>query len=172
MNNIARQDAPPSALPAFVWWVTTIAWAVTIYQLSTGTFGTSLTGWLLTESLRLLGITLSPPTFDAVHHFLRKLAHLSEYAIYALLLYGSFGGGRDFAWRRRRAAWCAGIAAAYSLTDELHQWFVPGRSASLTDSVLDTTGAVLAMAGYYAVTRWLQTRRSRRAAIAANPAET
>ena len=172
MNNTSRQDAAPPALPAFVWWATTVAWTVTIYQLSTGTFAVSLTGWLLGETLRLLGIQVSAATFHLIHHFLRKLAHLTEYGIYALLLYGSLGGGRDFAWRGRRAAWCAGMAAAYSLTDEFHQLFVPERGASIVDSALDTTGAALAMAGFYVVHRALQARRSRNAARAANAAET
>jgi VanZ family protein len=172
LNNTARQDAPSSSLPAFVWWATTIAWTITIYQLSTGTFGPSLTGWALDEILTLLGIKLSAPTFAAVHHLVRKLAHVTEYGIYALLLYGSLGGGKEFAWHGRRAAWCAGIAGTYSLTDELHQWFEPGRGGSLLDSALDTTGAVVAMAGLYAVTRLLQTRRRRSAAREANPAET
>jgi VanZ family protein len=159
-------------LPAFVWWATTAAWMFTIYQLSTGTYGGSLTGWLLAETLRFLGITVSTSTFEWMHFSLRKLAHLSEYAIYALLLYGSLGGGRDFSWRGRRAVWCAGIAAAYSLTDELHQWFVPERGASLADSILDTTGAVLAMTGFYVVDRVRQARRRRSAAREANPDET
>jgi VanZ family protein len=36
-------------------------------------------------------------------------------------------------------------AAAYSLTDEFHQLFVPGRHASIADCAIDSTGAALAV---------------------------
>jgi len=172
MNQSRAENSVQAGLPAFVWWATTLAWTVTIYQLSTGTFAARFTEWMLREALGLLGITMSPASFDLLHHLVRKLAHLTEYGIYALLLYGSFGGGKDFAWHGRRAAWCAGIAAAYSLIDELHQFFVPERGGSLLDSALDTTGAALAMAGLYVVHRALQANRSRNAARKANAAET
>ncbi len=41
------------------------------------------------------------------------------------------------------------IAAGYSLTDELHQWFVPGRGASLLDCGIDTSGAGIGMLVIY-----------------------
>jgi VanZ family protein len=140
--------------------------------MSTSDYGAWLTGWLLAEAFRLLGIQLSPATFQTVHLLVRKLAHLTEYAILALLLYGSLGGGRDFGWSWRRAAGCTLLPAIYSLTDEFHQWFVPGRSASLRDSALDTAGAILAMAGVYVFTRVSRGRASNSAASAASPAET
>ena len=159
-------------MPPFVWWATTIAWTLTIYTLSTETFGVSLTGFLLAEALDLLHVEISPAAFEMIHFWLRKLAHLTEYAIYALLLYGSFGSGRDFGWRWRRAVLSAGIAAGFSLTDELHQWFVPGRAGTLADSALDAGGAILAMAGVYVVHRLVPTKERRTAAAAASPAET
>jgi VanZ family protein len=140
--------------------------------MSTSDYGTWLTGWLLAEALRILGIHLSLNAFETVHFLIRKLAHLTEYAILALLLYGSLGGGRDFGWSWRRAGVCTLIAAVYSLTDEFHQWFVPGRGASLRDSALDTAGAILAMAGVYVFTRVSRGRASNSAASAARPAET
>jgi VanZ family protein len=149
-----------------------VAWAATIFYLSTGTFGGSLTAWLLRQALDFLEIRVSPPAFQLLHNLLRKLAHLTEYAIYALLLYGSLGGGKDFGWRGRRAAWCVGIASVYSLTDEFHQSFVPERGGSILDSAIDTSGAVLTVAGLYVADRMLQARRRRRAASEAKPAET
>jgi VanZ family protein len=70
---------------------------------------------------------------------------LTEYAIFALLLYGFPGEKSPGLWRPRRAVFCIVVAAAYSLTDEFHQLFVPGRHASLLDCGLDTIGAALAM---------------------------
>ena len=76
-----------------------------------------------------------------LHNFIRKLAHVTEYTMFALLLYGSLRGGRDLAWRARTGLLCFAITAGYSLTDEFHQWFVPGRGGSLVDCGIDTSGA-------------------------------
>ncbi len=96
----------------------------------------------------------SPPvssgTFGLLHAFLRGLAHLIEYAIFALLLYGLPGEKSRGLWRPRRAIFCIVVATVYSLTDEFHQLFVPGRHASLLDCGFDTIGAALAMLVPYA----------------------
>jgi VanZ family protein len=42
------------------------------------------------------------------------------------------------------------VAGLFSLADEYHQSFVPGRTASLVDSGIDTTGALLGMVLLYA----------------------
>jgi VanZ family protein len=163
--------SPDRPLRAHLWWLTTIAWAGTIFYLSTGTYGGSFTGWLLRQTLVFLHISVAPATFHLLHNFIRKLAHLTEYAIYASLLYGSLGGGRDFAWRARRAAWCVAITGIYSLTDEFHQWFVPERGGSLVDSAIDTAGATVAVFFLFVRDRALQARARRIAATNASPAD-
>jgi VanZ family protein len=100
---------------------------------------------LLAWTFHLLHFHVSGRTFNLLHALLRKLAHLIEYGIFALLLYGLPGEKRRGRWRPRRAVFCILGADVYSLTDEFHQRLVPGRHASLLDSGLDTLGAALAM---------------------------
>lgn len=128
-----------------LWWVMTVAWAALIFFLSTRTFAPDFSRGLLGWMLQLLHLRVSSGTFNLFHALLRKSAHLTEYAIFALLLYGFPHDKRPGLWQPRRAAFCIAIAAAYSLTDEFHQLFVPGRHASLGDCGLDTIGATLAM---------------------------
>jgi VanZ family protein len=132
-------------LTSMLWWVMTLAWAALIFCLSTRTFSPSFSRGLLVWMLHLLHLQVSAGTFNLLHALLRKLAHLIEYAMFALLLYGFPDDKRLGLWRPRRAVICIAIAAAYSLTDEFHQSFVPGRHASLRDCGLDTMGASLAM---------------------------
>ncbi|MBI4166413.1 MAG: VanZ family protein [Acidobacteria bacterium] len=172
MNNTLPRETQHDKLPAFVWWAATIAWSITIFELSTETYGISLSAWLLNEILRILGIHVSAATFHTLHFLLRKLAHLTEYGIFAVLLYGSLGAGREFRWLWRRATVCAAIAGGYALTDELHQLFVPGRTATLHDSALDACGAILALAGLYFYNAVSQAKARRSAANVASPAET
>jgi len=141
-------------------WVVTLAWAGMIFTLSTGTYGSSFSAWLLREFLRLLHLEVSPPTFVVLHFCLRKLAHLTEYGIFSSLLYGSLQRGRSLEWRARTALRCVLIAGAYSLTDEFHQSLVPGRTASWMDCGIDTVGATLGMLLVYGNDRL--TRRLRR----------
>jgi len=63
----------------------------------------------------------------------------------AFFVYGSFGGEQTFGWRSRQAIWCIGIVGLYSLSDEFHQRYVPGRHASLVDCGIDVAGAAIAV---------------------------
>ena len=132
-----------------LWWAITVAWAALIFYFSTRTFSPDFTQGVLASAFHLLHIHVSPRTFRILHAILRKLAHLTEYAIFAFLLYGSPSEKGQGIWRPRRAVFCILAAAAYSLTDEFHQLFVPGRHGSLLDCGLDTLGAALAMLLHY-----------------------
>ena len=77
-------------------------------------------------------------TWDLV---LRKLAHLSEYALLGVLL----------ARAARRPAVALALAGAYAVTDEVHQTFVEGRQGAPLDIAIDTLGA---LAGVVLWTRW------------------
>jgi VanZ family protein len=134
---------------AIVWRALAVAWAGLIFELSTAGFGAGFTETLLNLMLGFAHLSLSPSAFDLVHFLLRKLAHLTEYAIFAMLIYGSAREDDPFRWRPQRAIWSALIAGAYSLTDEFHQRFVPGRSPSLVDCGIDTAGASLGMLIFY-----------------------
>jgi VanZ family protein len=126
------------------WWLATLAWAAEIFYLSTPTFSGSFSQSLLAQLLDSLHLSVSPHILDVFDSILRKFAHVTEYAIFDFFLYGSFGRKDGFHWRPRLASWCVVAASAYSLTDELHQVFSPGRHASLIDCGIDTTGAAIA----------------------------
>jgi VanZ family protein len=142
-----------------------------IFELSTEGFGSSFTEWSLGQILSLFQLHVSPGTLDLLNFLVRKLAHLTEYALFAQLLYVSLLGALELEWQPRTAFWCAVIAGAYSLTDEFHQLFVPNRTASLVDCAIDTTGAILGLLVVYVVTQRLQANRTRRAAEAASTVE-
>lgn len=144
-------------------WFMTLVWAGFIFYLSTSGFGPSFTLWLLTQILSLLHVTVSPATFDFLHYCLRKLAHMTEYCIFSLLIYAAFLGTKDFEWRPRLALRSAIIASLYSLTDEYHQSFVSNRTASIVDCGIDTTGAAFAMLMVWVWDRLVQAVKRRKA---------
>ena len=63
---------------------------------------------------------------------LRKLAHLVEYAILGALLFRALA----------REPLAIAVGSAYAVTDEIHHAFVPGRSGSPIDWLIDTVGVV------------------------------
>ena len=134
-------------------WVVTAAWASTISVLSTKAYSSSVTGWLLGQILILLHIHLNPHTFATIHFLIRKLAHCTEFAVFGLLLYHSFEPRHPERWDIRGAFAALIIAGLFSLVDEYHQSFVPGRTASLVDCGIDTAGALLGMVFLYAARR-------------------
>jgi len=149
---------------ALIWRTAAVAWACLIFYLSTGGFGGGITEALLQRILQSLHVTLTPHTFQAVHFLFRKLAHMTEYAIFAILIYGSGRDNDPFRWVPRRALWSVIIAAVYSATDEFHQSFAPGRGPSVVDCAIDTTGAACGILLFYVRAARLQIANRRAAA--------
>ena len=89
------------------------------------------------------------------------LLHFGAYAGLALVVLRGVASGRwdrltPGSWWR---AWL--ITVAYGVTDEFHQWFVPGRYASAFDWIADALGAATAL-GAAAIARRIWWRRSGR----------
>jgi len=74
-----------------------------------------------------------------VHQGIRKVAHFTEYLILSLLLYRALNVERR--WSLRAALLALALAGLYAVSDELHQWFVPGRAAAASDCLIDVSGA-------------------------------
>lgn len=123
-------------------WAPVIVWATCISWFSTGAFSAQSTNSYIDPVLRYFFGELAPATFRFAHTVIRKSAHFLEYAVLAMLLGRALSepGARPTpAILRRVIVWCA----LYAGLDELHQLFVPRRTGSLYDSLLDTAGATV-----------------------------
>ena len=79
----------------------------------------------------------------------RKCAHLTEYAVLAILFWRALSRPErdEFRnWRWRQAAKALMLVVLYAASDEFHQLFVPSREASIRDVFIDSTGAALGLA--------------------------
>ncbi len=124
-------------------WLPAILWAIVISLASTDAFSSSHTSTVFFPLLRWLFPSASPEALERMHFFIRKSAHFTEYFVFSVILLQSLRG-EERGWRLRWAIWAVAIAAEYSALDEFHQSFVPSRTASPWDSLLDTTGAAAA----------------------------
>jgi len=85
----------------------------------------------------------------------RKCAHVTEYAILALLCWVALlrrAAPGKWDWARARNALL--IVATYASTDEFHQLFVPSRQASVIDVLIDTCGGAFGLLFVWIVGRW------------------
>lgn len=90
-------------------------------------------------------------------------AHLVLYAGLALILFWALAGnaGRTAGRPAGAPAWVLGalsfaLAVLYGVTDEVHQAFVPGRSASEVDIGVDAAGAALGVGAAVLAARFLR----------------
>jgi VanZ family protein len=139
-------------------WLPVVAWAALISLFSSRWFTGDRTGAVLIDILARLLPGFSPEQLRAIHHLVRELAHFVEYFVLSLLLYRALRVG--YGWSARAAATAVVIAGLYAVGDELHQWFVPGRTAAATDCLIDLSGAAAAQGMIAAMLRGAQRSRS------------
>jgi VanZ family protein len=115
-------------------WIPVLLWGALIFTLSTSAFSAANTAKVIDPLLRwsIPGITAA--TVEVCHMLVRKCAHFTEYGILFWLLVR--GPMKD------RPYLALLLCVLYALSDEGHQIFVPGRTASLYDVALDSTGAL------------------------------
>ena len=135
-----------------------ILWMGLISFASSASFSASNTSQFIAPLLSWLLPNLSPETSTFIHFVIRKLGHFLEYAILGFLAARAFDGS-ILSGARNRWFLVAGIlVAGYALLDEYHQSFVPNRSSSIMDSLVDMTGGFTAL--LVVRRRRLKTRRS------------
>lgn len=126
------------------YWLPPLLWMAVVVGLSTDAGSSEHTeSWLL-PLFRILAPWATPAQLEALHWLARRLAHLSEYAILAALWLRAFVRGRNLS-PRTAGLLALTISVAWAILDELHQSFVPSRSASLADVLVDTAGALIAL---------------------------
>ena len=82
----------------------------------------------------------------AVIHFItRKIAHFTEYAILGFLAARAFLTSPTDTIRKRWFLLSVSLIVVYALFDEYHQSFVPSRTASIFDSLIDMAGGLTAL---------------------------
>jgi VanZ family protein len=126
------------------YWLPPVLWMAVIVGFSTDAGSESHTEHWLLPILRELAPWATPALLEALHWLVRKTAHLSEYAILAALWLRAFVRGLNLT-PRTAGLLAVAISVAWAILDELHQSFVPSRSASLADVLVDSAGAVIAL---------------------------
>ena len=125
------------------YWLPVFIWLGVIFAGSTDIFSTEQTSRYLVPFLRWLDPQISVSTIATIHFALRKLGHLTEYAVLAALLWRALRSGKNL--RAKMSTLFVGVwvaCAIFAASDEFHQSFLASRTASLHDVMIDISGAV------------------------------
>ena len=114
---------------------------------------------LIKSNFHRLSATEQDSFVEGLQYVVRKGAHFSAYALMAVLV--SIG---MFTFQRLKnvlgAILSLIVCVLYSVSDEIHQSFVPGRSCELRDVVIDTTGALLGCLIVWAISQLIKRKRA------------
>ena len=90
----------------------------------------------------------------------RKVAHMTEYAVGALLFYGILLTYPNYTTKKRIIMTFAFIIL-YAATDEFHQSFINSRNGSFWDVCIDTFGGAIGVAAVYIIEATIITMENR-----------
>ncbi len=122
-------------------WAPMVVWGALIYSSS----GSSANAGPATQHMFMFLLVPDSYSFDLEEFRF----HTGAFAVLAVLAYRLLAV--HFRWRQRWLVVAAvAVAAGYGALDELHQAFVPGRTASSIDLGYDFLGAALALAAMVA----------------------
>lgn len=123
-------------------------WMLLIFSLSTNTGSSENTNPVIQKMLLMIfpgaDKYLNPQQIHSVDVFIRKSAHVTEYAILSILAFRAFRCGRE----RFTNSLVYGtflFCFIYAATDEFHQRYYSSRGASVADVFIDAGGILLGL---------------------------
>jgi VanZ family protein len=123
-------------------WLPVFLWAAVIFVFSTDIFSSANTAGALEPILQQLFPQLPVDYIERLHSVFRKLGHFTEYFVLGGLLWRALRYHDAAASRSRRLALSIAITLLYAISDEWHQSFIPSRTASVVDVLIDTLGGI------------------------------
>jgi VanZ family protein len=130
-------------------WIPFLVWASLIFAFSTDAFSSDNTTGILQPILRNIFPQLAAGDIERIHSLIRKFGHFSEYFVFARLLMRALRNETGAPRTLRQHVLTLLITFLYATSDELHQAFVPSRTASALDVLIDSTGGICAILSSY-----------------------
>lgn len=134
-------------------WLPVVAWMTLIFIASSDAESGPRGSRLLAPLLRWLMPDLGPETLEHIVFLARKGVHFVTFGVLAALSWRAFTTassphpGLPATRPRRHSPLLRSflLTAAYAVSDELHQCFVPTRTGSVMDVAIDCAGALTAL---------------------------
>jgi VanZ family protein len=128
-------------------WLPVLVWMAVIFTASSDSHSYEHSSRFFEPLLRWLFPNMSQAKVDVIHHIFRKCAHLTEYAILALLLWRALhvSNNKLPAWSWPKVGGTLLLVFLYAASDEFHQSFVPTRTPLFSDVLIDTAGGAIGL---------------------------
>jgi VanZ family protein len=120
-------------------------WIALIFWASTDQFSSEHTAGIIQPWIQWLFPAMSPDGVESLHAVIRKSAHVTEYAIFALLVARALMSSSIRIFSRGWLVISLLMLTAVAATDEYHQSFVPSRTAAITDVLIDMSGGLVTL---------------------------
>jgi VanZ family protein len=122
-----------------------VAWLLFISFASSDNFNAGNTSRIIGPLILWLFPDTSIETLGLVHLITRKAAHFTEYAILAFFAARAFRTSPRPSIANRWFLISLALVIGYALLDEYHQSFVPSRTGTIYDSLIDIAGGLTAL---------------------------
>jgi VanZ family protein len=119
-----------------------LVWMAFISFASSDEFSFDNTSRIVGPVLTWLFPGISDHSLAFAQFFTRKAAHFSEFGLLAILAGRAFRTATRPSLRRRWFAWSLLLIVVYAFLDEFHQRYVPSRTSSVFDSIIDIAGGL------------------------------
>lgn len=118
----------------------TVGWMMLIYYMSskTATVSGGESTYIIQKIMNVFFQNPSEGFIDVCETVFRKLCHFGEYGVLSFFVYITFC---SFGICGRKTWMVVAICFVYAVSDEIHQYFVPGRACRIVDILIDTSGA-------------------------------
>lgn len=137
-------------------------WMITIFNFSgqQGTKSGDTSKKFTVAIIRILtgkNMALDDPFIEGIQLIIRKLAHFSVYAIGGFLIM-NYAYTTDKT-MKQKIIYSICFGGGYAITDEIHQFFVPGRSGNIFDVGIDTLGVITGVLIYLGIRKIIRILR-------------
>jgi VanZ family protein len=145
-------------------WIAAGLWMIVIAIESTSYLSSANTSRFLYPILHFL-FGIEDARFQVLHHYLRKSGHFVGYFMLSFLLFRAwrFTLPRISRWAMRWATIAFFMSVLVASLDEWHQSYLPSRTGTIQDVILDSIAAFTAQ---IVILLWLQSRGERKPAAA------
>jgi len=129
-------------------WVFVLIWMIIIYCLSSqsATESSLVSSGITDRVYQLLSNVFKNIEVEALEAFIRNIAHFTLYFILGFLLLNALHyNSLD---KRNNLIITLLVCIPYSISDEIHQLFVPGRAFQISDIIIDILGSLTGIWGF------------------------